>query len=144
MNFTAYIFCFLKCSFAHGKHELKEKIHLHTNYKTKPCQQYFMKGYCFYGYRCQYLHSEIKYLPEFLTFVKEAYQNSHIENKLMHNSQTESIILYNMGVLYEKSLDLKHFFEKTTIFKKYSKLYLSLFPSFFVLFPTFFLHIIIY
>lgn len=27
-----------KCSFAHGYNELKEKKHLHSNYKTKPCK----------------------------------------------------------------------------------------------------------
>jgi hypothetical protein len=47
-----------KCSFAHGDHELREKIHLHTNYKTKKCKQFHQSGYCFYGYRCQYLHNE--------------------------------------------------------------------------------------
>jgi hypothetical protein len=47
-----------KCSFAHGDHELREKVHLHTNYKTKPCKQFHTSGHCFYGYRCQYLHHE--------------------------------------------------------------------------------------
>eukprot|EP01017_Pseudomicrothorax_dubius_P016967 TRINITY_DN1921_c0_g1_i3.p1 TRINITY_DN1921_c0_g1~~TRINITY_DN1921_c0_g1_i3.p1 ORF type:complete len:176 (-),score=10.04 TRINITY_DN1921_c0_g1_i3:53-580(-) len=47
-----------KCSFAHGMHELKDKIHLHSNYKTKKCKQFHTQGHCFYGYRCQYRHLE--------------------------------------------------------------------------------------
>jgi len=41
-----------RCSFAHGGNELKGKMHLHSNYKTKPCKKYFLKGYCSYGHRC--------------------------------------------------------------------------------------------
>lgn len=46
------------CSFAHGRHELQEKTHLHMKYKTKPCQQFHLYGHCNYGNRCQYLHAE--------------------------------------------------------------------------------------
>ena len=46
------------CSFAHGRHELQEKKHLHEKYKTRPCQQYHQQGHCSYGIRCQYLHKE--------------------------------------------------------------------------------------
>jgi len=46
------------CSFAHGKHELQEKTHLHSKYKTQPCKQFHLYGHCNYGNRCQYLHAE--------------------------------------------------------------------------------------
>jgi len=46
------------CSFAHGKHELQEKVHLNSKFKTKPCQQFHLHGHCNYGNRCQYLHTE--------------------------------------------------------------------------------------
>ena len=47
-----------KCSFAHGNHELMKKVHLPSNYKTKPCIQFHTTSYCPYGNRCQFLHSQ--------------------------------------------------------------------------------------
>lgn len=47
-----------KCSFAHGEHELHKKVHLPSNYKTKPCTQFHTTSYCPYGSRCQFLHSQ--------------------------------------------------------------------------------------
>ena len=47
-----------KCSFAHGDHELMKKVHLPSNYKTKPCIQFHTTSYCPYGNRCQFLHSQ--------------------------------------------------------------------------------------
>ena len=47
-----------KCAFAHGEDELRAKVHLSTNYKTKKCKQFHEKGYCMYGRRCQFLHTE--------------------------------------------------------------------------------------
>ena len=46
------------CSFAHGQHELKQKIDLHKNYKTKQCKRFHKDLYCPYGSRCQFLHDE--------------------------------------------------------------------------------------
>lgn len=47
-----------KCSFAHGIHELTEKKHLPSNYKTKVCKQFHEELYCSYGARCQFIHLE--------------------------------------------------------------------------------------
>ena len=46
------------CSFAHGSHELQQKIDLHKNYKTKQCKRFHKDLYCPYGSRCQFLHGE--------------------------------------------------------------------------------------
>jgi hypothetical protein len=46
------------CSFAHGEHELVKKKHLPPNFKTKACVQFHTTGYCAYGTRCQFLHSQ--------------------------------------------------------------------------------------
>jgi len=45
-----------RCAFAHGMHELKEKVFLPSNYKTKLCKQFTTYMYCPYGQRCQFLH----------------------------------------------------------------------------------------
>ena len=102
----------LKCSFAHGKAELKEKTHLHSNYKTKPCQQYFLKGHCIYGYRCQYLHSEIKFLPEYRQFLLEAYEATHMNTHKLVNLQSETVVLGQMARFYCESTNLQEFFNK--------------------------------
>ncbi len=59
-NFELRGFCKFgnTCSFAHGKHELQQKKHLHEKYKTKPCKEFHLIGYCNYGLRCQYSHKE--------------------------------------------------------------------------------------
>ena len=45
-----------KCSFAHGKHELRSRIILNDCYKTKICNHYHKAGFCPYSSRCQYFH----------------------------------------------------------------------------------------
>jgi len=56
---AAYGYCEFgdQCAFAHGKQEIREKVHISTNYKTKKCVQYHENLYCPYGQRCQFLHS---------------------------------------------------------------------------------------
>ena len=46
------------CAFAHGAAELRSKIHLPKNYRTKRCKRFFQTGYCSYGFRCQFRHEE--------------------------------------------------------------------------------------
>lgn len=47
-----------RCAFAHGYDELRQKTHITTNYKTRPCKQFYELGYCMYGKRCQFKHKE--------------------------------------------------------------------------------------
>ena len=53
-----------KCSFAHGAHELSKKKHLPRNFKSKVCDQFHKAdiGFCAYGNRCQFLHSQFDIL----------------------------------------------------------------------------------
>ena len=45
-----------KCSFAHGKAELKPKLNVPDNYKTVKCRAYHENMYCHFGSRCQFVH----------------------------------------------------------------------------------------
>lgn len=47
-----------RCAFAHGGHELKGKMYLPRNYKTKLCQKFSSFGFCSYGTRCQFIHQQ--------------------------------------------------------------------------------------
>jgi hypothetical protein len=47
-----------KCIFAHGRSELRDKKLVKSNYKTKRCKQFHETGYCIYGNRCQFKHTE--------------------------------------------------------------------------------------
>ncbi len=47
------------CAFAHGETELREKIHVAPQYKTKRCRGFYEDGFCPYGSRCQFLHDEV-------------------------------------------------------------------------------------
>jgi hypothetical protein len=44
-----------KCVFAHGQEELRSKNYA-SNYRTKPCKQFYSLGYCLYGARCLFSH----------------------------------------------------------------------------------------
>ncbi len=47
-----------KCTFAHGKEELRKPAQKSMKYKTKKCKQFHTLGYCMYGPRCQFIHTE--------------------------------------------------------------------------------------
>jgi hypothetical protein len=47
-----------KCRFAHGKHELFDKIINCKKYKQKECMSFFKNNYCCYGSRCHFKHEE--------------------------------------------------------------------------------------
>jgi len=66
-----------ECTFAHGEFELLRKSHIHSNYRTKECKNFYTHLYCAYGNRCQFYHDE---KPEHLRPVpKESYVNSILE-----------------------------------------------------------------
>ena len=46
------------CSFAHGYEELRNKVNMGNNYKTKKCKQFHEIGFCIYGNRCQFKHRD--------------------------------------------------------------------------------------
>lgn len=111
----AWIFTFLmpQCSFAHGEQELKQKNHLHSNYKTRPCQQYFEKGFCTYGKRCQYLHSELKYVYQFREFLLRVYEEHELMTEKLRNLTLESEILEQMTLIFTRSRSVEEFFNLT-------------------------------
>lgn len=49
-----------KCRFAHGKHELFDKVINCKKYKQKECMSFFKTSYCCYGSRCHFRHQERK------------------------------------------------------------------------------------
>ena len=51
---------------------------MNSNFKTKPCKQFFKHGYCSYGYRCQYLHSELKQHSNYQLFLLKIYYQNGI------------------------------------------------------------------
>lgn len=62
---------------------------MNINYKTRPCKQYFLAGYCPYGYRCQYLHNETKFVAEFRSFLISAYKQNGLRYAYLENMETE-------------------------------------------------------
>ena len=83
------------------------------NYKTRPCQQFFEKGYCYYGNRCQYLHSELKYVLEFRDFLLNIYNEQHLLVNKFKNLTLESDLLQEMTQIFLKSKSIDEFFELT-------------------------------
>lgn len=49
-----------KCRFAHGKHELFDKIISCKKYKQKECASFYKNKFCNYGHRCHFKHEERK------------------------------------------------------------------------------------
>ena len=68
------------------------------NYKTRPCRQFFLKGYCPYGYRCQYLHSETKLIEEFRSFLISAYKENGLKYQILENFESEMKKLQKFGI----------------------------------------------
>lgn len=112
----------MKCSFAHGPQELKEKCHLNSNFKTRPCKQYFLNGMCPYGYRCQYLHRELKYVEEYREFLINSYAQNGLSVKEFQNFETEKQKLTQMEEKFKNFLnfsqDVSLFLEKFSQEKK--------------------------
>ena len=75
-------------------------MHLNVNYKTRPCKQYFLVGYCPYGYRCQYLHTETKFVEEFRNFLISAYKQNGLRYDHLENLQTEQQKLHRLEDMY--------------------------------------------
>ena len=74
------------CAFAHGESELKNRK-ISSNYKTKPCKQFFEIGFCPYGSRCQFSHKKefdiknknsISYLNSISNFLKSEKINEEL------------------------------------------------------------------
>ena len=49
-----------RCTFAHGLSELVVEIKIKRI--EQPCPDYHLQGACMNGFRCQYLHDEVKLL----------------------------------------------------------------------------------
>lgn len=49
-----------KCRFAHGRHELFDKLISCKKYKQKECLSFFKNKFCNYGSRCHFKHLENK------------------------------------------------------------------------------------
>lgn len=75
-----------RCAFAHGYDELRQKTHMTTNYKTKPCKQFYELGYCMYGKRCQFKHkdeldeSDVRTASNSPPFSRENSRDSSVES----------------------------------------------------------------
>ena len=54
------IYDLIQCAFAHGNDDVKQR-HTWSSYKTKKCNQFYTIGYCPYGNRCQFKHSQNEY-----------------------------------------------------------------------------------
>ena len=71
---------------------------------------------CPYGYRCQYLHRELKYVDEFREFLISSYKVNGLSVKEYENFQTEREKLTKMEEEFKsfsnQSQDVKLFFEK--------------------------------
>ena len=99
-----------KCSFAHGIEELREKSHLNTNFKTKPCRSYFINSYCNYGNRCQYLHSDLIYEPHYKPFLLKAFRDKKFSKEKLKS--LESFVSYSeqLALLLEGKCNLSEIY----------------------------------
>ncbi|CAK58502.1 unnamed protein product (macronuclear) [Paramecium tetraurelia] len=88
-----------QCAFAHGKHEVRQKVHVPHNYKTQICKNYTKDGYCCYGERCQFKHPEKKgnKLPP-LTYqnLLNNIENLFLKQNLIKNSKRSKGLPYKL------------------------------------------------
>ena len=81
--------------------ELREKMHLNSNFKTKPCRSYFLNGYCNYGYRCQYLHSELIYEPNYKQFLLKSFREKGFGKEKLKEIETFSSYIDQLNEFIE-------------------------------------------
>ena len=105
-NFELRGFCKFgdTCSFAHGKHELQQKKHLHEKYKTRLCKDFHETGYCSYGQRCQYLHKETLGVNIFCNFAANSVADAE-RTKQTYEVLDEIWKMSNSNIRVEKILD---------------------------------------
>ena len=65
------------CAFAHGEHQIQNKLHVPSNYKTKVCKQFHESGYCSYGLRCQFLHKHDQRPEQVMGYTEMLNENVH-------------------------------------------------------------------
>lgn len=85
-------------------------MHLNKNYKSKPCDRFFLEGKCNYGYRCQYLHNEIKKDVRFREYLRKSDLKLEISQgkKGCYESNLSKFINFYM---LEKNGKLEDFFQ---------------------------------
>ena len=107
------------CSFAHGSHELVKKKHVPANFKTKACVQFHETGFCPYGNRCQFLHSQLSIFgklinnrkPESLSNQKVLTENIRLSEQRATQIQDEETD-YQTGFFLDSALYVNVFSEK--------------------------------
>ena len=111
-----------KCAFAHGKEELKKKVHVTQHYRQTLCHSYHKPGYyCLYGERCQFAH--LKY--DFSDFhqMRTPYQNLLKENtdimtQRLEQAENPDITLFNVAMTSKPRLQV---FQDITVKAKKAK-----------------------
>ena len=100
------------CIFAHGKNNLRENLCKKSGYKKRPCVNFFEKGFCMYGNRCQFSH-DIK------QFEKE--ENEKKENNFSYKLFFKEL---NMNLNDESKKDIERIKERPRlkVFKKFVKI----------------------
>ena len=79
-----------KCAFAHGAHELRQKLKVLSGYKAKKCVRFHIEGYCPYGRRCQFLHSLRNQYTQ-IEQEKRSYEEKMSDPSFFESQQSECI-----------------------------------------------------